>query len=219
MKLMFSLVTVLFVTLQLCKAAAGAGGWELVFLADQGTGDVVYDKWVNPPSNPPCEDTSCACSWRQQLPCLNCTWKSDKVDAWANVKEVKVAYYTNCTEVAFIVFNAAGKDKMNWFDVTKVTSSSWTSLTSTSSALHPQFSLKGHGSILRRFFAAKNYGGCPNDRFWMLVVDSGPLSKHPCDYDHTPNVYPHFYYNPTGSASLVRAIQMPLADTFTIYIR
>ncbi|XP_074643509.1 uncharacterized protein LOC141900491 isoform X2 [Tubulanus polymorphus] len=216
MKLMFSMMTLLFVALQLSTAAANAG-WELVFLADNGTGDNVYTKWVDPPSNPPHADTSCTCAWRQSVQCTNCTWKCNKVDAWSNVKEVKVVYYTNCKEVAFITFNAANTNKTNWFNVTRVTSSSWTSLNSTSS-VYPQFGIAGDVDKTRRFFALQSYQVCGHDKIWMGVIDPGNIGLHPCNYDQRQG-YPYFLYNPTGISSIVNDEKLLVADTFTIYIR
>ncbi|KAK3106273.1 hypothetical protein FSP39_016496 [Pinctada imbricata] len=53
--------------------------------------------------------------------------RSSIIDHWvnANIKMVKVSLFKDGEEVAYIVFNAVGSTKDNWFHNTRILESSW----------------------------------------------------------------------------------------------
>ena len=68
-----------------------------------------------------------------------------------------------------LLFDASGTDKLNWFSVGKLISSSWTDIKT-----EPRnfFSIQGgcSGGDCRSFFINRNYGGCHVDAGWVVTA-------------------------------------------------
>ncbi|KAK7477234.1 hypothetical protein BaRGS_00031545, partial [Batillaria attramentaria] len=83
---------------------------------------------------------------------------------------VRLSVYEHGREMAYVEFNGRGSNYMNWFSRDRIISSSWTDLRT-----QPQnyFSIEGdvRPSLERQFFINRNYGGCPNDSGWLVVLD------------------------------------------------
>ncbi|XP_074643482.1 uncharacterized protein LOC141900458 isoform X2 [Tubulanus polymorphus] len=182
--------------------------WEPVFVASGGTGQPIYDSW---------KSTGQSCTMRPddlRVPC-GCTWKSYKVDVWEEllIGEVRVEFYKNKRIVAFAEFNATDSTKMNWFSPERLGANSWTDLNPNNvTATTNIFSLGGDPNTDRRFFISAKYGGCPNDRLWMVIVDRRAINKY-CPYDQASGT-PRLYYAPgntrTSGSSLGTADQMAI---------
>nr|KAG5692375.1 hypothetical protein BaRGS_007988 [Batillaria attramentaria] len=88
------------------------------------------------------------------------------------VLRVRVSVYLHGLEKQYVEFNGRGSNYLNWFSRDRIISSSWHDLRT-----EPQnyFSIKGDDetrwNIGRRFFINRNYGGCPHDRGWLIVLD------------------------------------------------
>ncbi|XP_074661824.1 uncharacterized protein LOC141914504, partial [Tubulanus polymorphus] len=155
--------------------------WVLLFIASSGESDSspgsIYDGWIGAPSTeePPPGGVKHRC---------NCIWKSPIITKWSTLgfKKIKLSLYTAGHEVAFLEFDGAGSDAINWFSKSRLLSSTWTDLTSDSPTNY--FSIEGDssGNLRRRFFVNSNYGGCPADQLWMAVQDPKPVLGE-CSYD------------------------------------
>ena len=66
-----------------------------------------------------------------------------------------------------LLFNATGTDKVTWFSEGNMVSSSWTDIKTEPTNY---FSIQGDDSLERSFFINRNYGGCPKDAGWLVVV-------------------------------------------------
>ncbi|XP_033753487.1 uncharacterized protein LOC117336868 [Pecten maximus] len=62
------------------------------------------------------------------------TYKSSIVDDWTNysLSAVRVSFVTGGTEKAYVVFDALGSNKTNWFNKYRILYSSWNDLNSQS---------------------------------------------------------------------------------------
>lgn len=59
------------------------------------------------------------------------------------------------------------------------------------------FRLYSHQDHHRHFFIHRNYGGCPNDKGWMIIVDASDTGFRPCMFDKLPGMfYPYILYGP-----------------------
>ena len=82
-----------------------------------------------------------------------------------------------------LIFDASGTDKLNWFSVGKLNSSSWTDIKN-----EPRnfFSIEGDcgsGQDCRSFFINREHAGCENDAGWLMTAgvlcayEKGPKAK------------------------------------------
>ncbi|XP_074645799.1 uncharacterized protein LOC141902057 [Tubulanus polymorphus] len=196
------------------KFTYGEEPWRLVFVASEGTNKGVYDTWMKPSSSKPCPPSGTD----PTIKC-NCVWKSPDVDKWGNlnVKEVQVEYYKAGKTVAYVRFNGAGSSKTNWFNKGRLLGSGWNDLSKKSVSNY--FSIEGHvivPNMNRRFFINRNYGGCPNDRLWMVVADVHKGTKPVCAYDVAKG-RPNFYYAPNSKIASIAGLHK--AEQMAIYIR
>ncbi|XP_078677821.1 uncharacterized protein LOC144914140 [Branchiostoma floridae x Branchiostoma belcheri] len=151
-----------------CTVAAC--GWRLAYKIQSYAGDSfsLWNNDFNTPANLPSE--------LAVSPAIG-HYKSREIDGnWAslNIKQVKVSLYTfsPTLQTRDIIFNGAGSTKHSWFSKSRVISSPWTDL---KSAPTNYFSISGHRDVAwrinRRFFINRNYGGCPADNGWLVVLD------------------------------------------------
>ena len=79
-----------------------------------------------------------------------------------------------------LLFNAAGTDKLNWFSFNKMTSSSWSDI---SSEPRNYFTIQGDchddDGLCRSFFINRSYDGCPRDFGWLV----GSTSNKWCSWE------------------------------------
>ena len=104
------------------------------------------------------------------------------IDLWEHLRIslVRVALFDeNDKEVAFLLFDGTGSDKMNWFSKERLLDSSWVQLRY-DSALN-FFSIAGDTSNVRRFFINVRYSSCPIDHGFLMSLDGN--SPRPCDYE------------------------------------
>ena len=99
--------------------------------------------------------------------------------------QAKVVLYTGAASQKELLFNAVGTDKLNWFSVDKLVSSSWTDI---KSERRNYFSIQGgcSGGNCRSFFINRNYGGCEVDAGWL--VTAGVWCSWETNADHTKRV-------------------------------
>ena len=99
--------------------------------------------------------------------------------------QAKVVLYTGAASQKELLFNAVGTDKLNWFSVDKLVSSSWTDI---KSERRNYFSIQGgcSGGNCRSFFINRNYGGCGVDAGWL--VTASVWCSWETNADHTKRV-------------------------------
>ncbi|XP_078662610.1 uncharacterized protein LOC144906321 [Branchiostoma floridae x Branchiostoma belcheri] len=103
-------------------------------------------------------------------------YKSPLVEEWETlgVQLVKVSLYSykQGTEVRNLIFDGRNSDKLSWFSQERLISSPWTDLKTETTNY---FSIPGdtNPDYPRSFFINRNYGGCPEDNGWLVVVEDG----------------------------------------------
>ncbi|XP_035676419.1 uncharacterized protein LOC118415740 [Branchiostoma floridae] len=99
-------------------------------------------------------------------------YRSPDLDRWSSlhVTKVKVTLVVQHQHTRDIIFNAHGCDMDNWFTKDRLLSSPWTDLKTAPTNF---FSIRGDNQYNRRFFIHRSYGGCANDRGWLIVLDPG----------------------------------------------
>ena len=84
-----------------------------------------------------------------------------------------VVLYNGGQEVIRLVFDSINSTKTDWFTKDSLTSSPYSDIISST---HNFFSISGdeqfqaESNIDRNFFINKNYGGCPSDSGWLVVI-------------------------------------------------
>nr|KAG5688311.1 hypothetical protein BaRGS_009943 [Batillaria attramentaria] len=102
-------------------------------------------------------------------------YRSSLLDVWPStvIDKVRVSWYKEGEEQAYIEFDGKDSTYLNWFSKDKVVNSSFTDLSS-----EPQ----NYFSIM---------GGCPNDEGWSVVLDKAD----PCDWGNSTEPYPIFLFS------------------------
>lgn len=187
-------------------------GWEMIFRAQSGNGQNVYDAWRLGTGVTTVKPTSVGRSYASH-------YRDSRVAQWnsLSIRQVKFALYFENREVAFIIFDGTGSDYINWFDKTRVIASSYSDLTSTGT--YNYFSFAGHerGNFhYRRFFVNKSYAGCPGDLGWLDVADVG--TSGPCDMDKHAAL-PQFLYSSINAADQWERGRYGRADYMAIFVK
>lgn len=159
-----------------------AGGWTLVFKAVSGVDKKIWDTYNSAQTSS--ESVDAALDVTNQF---KDHYKNRVVLYWSsfNPSQAKVVLYTGAASQKELLFNAVGTDKLNWFSVDKLVSSSWTDI---KSERRNFFSIQGgcSGGNCRSFFINRNYGGCGVDAGWL--VTAGVWCSWETNADHTKRV-------------------------------
>lgn len=108
-------------------------------------------------------------------------YKDSWVDTnWGDVTSVRVSMYTSAVEVAYMEFSAAGTTKEDFFSIANLTSSTWTDVATEQRNF---FSIAGSPINDRHWYVNRNWGGCPNDRGWMMVLDGRANPSYACAFE------------------------------------
>lgn len=187
-------------------------GWQMVFRGTSGNGKGVYDAWNEGANTNPDKPAS-----MERTHGLH--YRNNITNNWSNlgIEFVKFAFYDENKEVAYVIFNGKGSDLNNWFDKTRVLTSSWPDLTSDSS--YNFFSIAGHYMPTRhdrRFFINKSYNSCPNDLGHMVVINSQTPAV--CKWDNHAS-YPQFLYSQINSVDFWDRRMFGTADYMAIFIK
>ncbi|XP_060593739.1 uncharacterized protein LOC132748194 [Ruditapes philippinarum] len=188
-------------------------GWRMVFRGTSGNGHSVYHAWIDGKNSntykPVFMKRSHGLHYRDNI-----------LDNWSNlgIKLVKFAFYDTDKEVAYVIFNGVDSNIHNWFDRKRVIDSSWADLTSKS--VFNYFSIAGHFLNTlhdRRFYINRNYGGCPNDRGHLIVINSA-VPAPICLFDSQPS-YPTFIYSKYNSVDFFQRRMFGIADFMVVSIK
>ncbi|XP_021364222.1 uncharacterized protein LOC110457302 [Mizuhopecten yessoensis] len=138
------------------------------------------------------------------------TFKSNIIDSWASyyIQAVRVSFFKDGAEAAYIVFDAHGTNKTSWFDCDRILYSSYDDLTRET----PVDYCSIIGTTNRRFFLEASYGlDCGADSGWFGLVEGAGS----CGWESlaTP---PFVMYSDAGSVEENTA--MAIADNFVISV-
>ncbi|WAR12449.1 CSP-like protein, partial [Mya arenaria] len=134
-------------------------------------------------------------------------YKPDLSNYWDSlcIDKVKVAIFNGGIERANIIFDATGANKMNWFDQSRIISSTWTDIKYAPSNL---FSMLGNPSMGHEFMAASSGQGC-NVQGWVMIS-----TQNNCPYETGHNNA--FYYAPGQQSANFGQSAGPTQPTNTI---
>lgn len=187
-----------------------SGEWTLVFRAKERNGVPVYQTWLNSSQqddHPITKDFPEACLRTTDYSQCDRHFRSDILDNWSGIEEVKYSLVKNDVEVAFIVFYSVGSTMLTWFTHSRILNSTWTPTLDEEMNLEPM-SVEGFcGASCRRFHTHVEFDRCRRDYFYTFVIDAnfdncdqGTLNWDVDLIDTT--TFPIFVYAPgTGPAS------------------
>ncbi|KAI8490241.1 hypothetical protein Bbelb_319790 [Branchiostoma belcheri] len=119
-------------------------------------------------------------------------YKSPLVEEWETlgVQLVKVSLYKQGTEMLNLIFDGRNSDKLNWFSKRRLISSPWTDLKTETTNY---FSIPGEVGLSapRSFYINRNYGGCPADNGWLVVVEGSTA----CEWETRDRRVPHILFS------------------------
>ncbi|XP_033761125.1 uncharacterized protein LOC117342936 [Pecten maximus] len=187
--------------------------WELVFRAQANNSLSPYQTWMGNSSPPnPVED---GCRLMTGTSTCTSIYRSDVLTTWdsESISEVQLHMYHKGRRVVYIRFNGTGSTLTNWFSVDRLIDSGWSTMSQ--SRTFNSFSLKAGSE--RRFFINQNYGGCPYDVGWMVVIDIDTNIK-PCVWDSMSN-RPVFLFAPGEDVTRWIDFVHREADVLAVFIK
>ncbi|XP_071083329.1 uncharacterized protein [Haliotis cracherodii] len=187
-------------------------GWALVFRISAGINVFSYDVWMNSSvyHDHPLDrkDVMPGCrSLNSSLPC-DLHFRSKALNEWTslNIIQVKILLIAEAQVKAVIVFDGKNSNKENWFTSSRVVSSSWSDLYSSTI-----FRITGWQT--RRFYINYFLGKCAEDSGWLVVLDREPLCS-----SYTFPKGPTIMYSPVSGKSLI-ASEYQKADAMAILVK
>ncbi|RUS70120.1 hypothetical protein EGW08_022121 [Elysia chlorotica] len=156
--------------------------WRLAFRGTARVGSPIFPAYKDGTGISAYAEAACKTTdWKS--PCSSHYRNNDALDQWKNIDEVLFAIIQNGEMVKTIFFKGEQSTYMNWYEKARLIKSCWDDLRM---GPHLFFGIEGDASLQRRFFIQRNYGGCSNDKGWMVVSDNPP---RPCDWEKS-TAYP-----------------------------
>ncbi|XP_048747454.2 uncharacterized protein LOC125659728 [Ostrea edulis] len=187
---------------------------ELMLRATAGIEISVRDTWLGRVSPPPTQDTCIAMA----TGACSTHYRNPKVDLWNTlyISQVILELYRDGSRVMFMVFNGTGSDLESWVSSFRLMTSSWAMLSPSSNFIY--FSLKGDQPCSRIFLIQQNYGGCPKDAGWFVVLD--PTTSDCClgQWSDLPNK-PKFVYSTTDNVAIYQSGDVDYADVLAVFVK
>ncbi|XP_071179140.1 uncharacterized protein [Mytilus edulis] len=169
-------------------------GLKKIFVACTGNRQSVLDAWGNSSMGGDISNIKDSCTNRHLRSTLIDNWNGSLID------EVKVELFRNEQLAVEMFFDGRGSTSSNWFTRKRLRSNSFNDLTQMSTFNF--FSMNGDQTVDRHFFINRNYGGCANDKGWMVVIDTADANYRPCKFDKLPGkAYPYILYGPDQQMS------------------
>ncbi|XP_060567048.1 protein crumbs-like isoform X2 [Ruditapes philippinarum] len=184
--------------------------WTLVFRGTAGAGSDIYRVWKDGENATITDET---CMTTDVTSCKR-HYRHPVVDTWKllGITKVKLSFYNNNTERAYIVFNGTGSDITSWFKSFRIIHSSWTNMASQRFQL---FSIFGNDPW-RRFLISRHLGQCADDVMYTATIVP---HHYTCSYDQHP-VYPQFLYSTSNSYGYPGKLKgFAAADVMAIFIQ
>ncbi|RUS72689.1 hypothetical protein EGW08_019545 [Elysia chlorotica] len=219
-------------TLGYSQSSVSDGDWTLAFRAQTGLNAYVYKTWVSDgthhDSPEEAGDFPQVCLRLVDYGSCDRYFRSQILDNWEKIQEVRFSMVKSGAEVAYAVFNGTGTDRESWFHPSRIMSSSWQPGVTTDTLTRPE--IKGYcggtGTACRRF---KLYGaslGCPKEWAYTVTIDA-PYDA--CvDQGHWPTAgdpaqdFPVFLYSQSGRGGLGESAEYPLiqrADVMAVWVK
>ncbi|XP_070202959.1 uncharacterized protein [Littorina saxatilis] len=163
--------------------AKSPSGWVTLLKGVHGVpNDDLFRLWAGP-------DTRNANNSRAMAPTDEFPghYKSALSNYWdtCSFDQVKVSVWNKGQEKANIIFDARGTNKMNWFDPSRIISSTYGDI---KTAAHAVFKLEGDPSLGREFYISESGQGCAGTG-WIMVS-----TQDNCFYERAGSGKPTFYY-------------------------
>ncbi|XP_048746619.2 uncharacterized protein LOC125659113 [Ostrea edulis] len=196
-----------------------SSGWVLIYRSQAGGNVSDYLSFISngtsDETNDDIIDEHCTATTKSAL----CTskYRTSLIDQWESldISQVQLHLYKSGTQVAEVVFNGTGSTNTDWFSKNRVVSSTWTDVTPTQT--YNYFSIEGHvleSNYWRNFQIWNQYGGCPNDVFWMTSSFAKP--GYACPQERNSTIQ-YFYCPQTTKCNFENNYE--LADVMTISIQ
>ncbi|XP_035828904.1 uncharacterized protein LOC101847773 [Aplysia californica] len=165
-------------------SAAVPSGWMLLMKGVSGVPGDLYSLWSQ--TGGLNEDQALAKVLTNQY--LG-HYKSSLADSFGSCdfSKIRVGVYNNGVERGYVIFNAHGATKQNVFDPSRILSSTWNDVRSSSS----HFSLPKSSTTGREFSLGKSQSSC-SGQGWLFVSTSSS-----CSYESGAN---SFYFSPSTGA-------------------
>ncbi|XP_076106139.1 uncharacterized protein LOC143074675 isoform X2 [Mytilus galloprovincialis] len=174
---------------QLLSTKAEKKDFKQIFKACSGNKQSILDTWKKPTMGGDISNIKDSCTNRHLRSTMIDSWNGSLID------QVKVELIRNEQLAVEMFFDGRGSTSSNWFTKNRLRYNSFNDLTRMSSFNF--FSMNGDQTVDRHFFINRNYGGCANNRGWMVVIDTADADHRPCKYDKLPGKdYPYILYGP-----------------------
>ncbi|XP_062620199.1 uncharacterized protein LOC134281783, partial [Saccostrea cucullata] len=132
------------------------------------------------------------------------TYKSNFINSWYGINQVKIAMYKDGKEGMFLIFNTTGHNRRNFFRDSNIIKSSFTDLTESTN-----YSMTISGQQNRSFEIVSADGGhCTNTTGWMAAMNR--LSS--C---YTDAPVPYFLF---ATKTKTTFNNMSVADAFAVFV-
>lgn len=188
--------------------------WRLAFRGESGVKTSVYGAYTTQMAGT--VEPGCMQFKNPNMTCSHHYRNNDVFDNWKDVDQVALVVYRGGNRVANVVFDGSSSDVINWFDQSKIVSSSWIDIKTVGKNF---FSVIGHHDLNRHFFMEHQYGGCPNDMGWFVAID---MVNPPCTWENNPckHQWPCFLYTLNNKiANWNKPQDVGIADSFGIFVK
>ncbi|GFR94888.1 hypothetical protein ElyMa_002678500 [Elysia marginata] len=209
-------------------ATVTAGPWTLAFRVQSATSVKVYDDWNHDgrhDDQPLAGNFPLDCVRMFDYASCDRDFRSHILDDWNGITEVYISVIKDDLEVAYVIFNAAGTDRISWFQKNKITNSTWFPAIRDDN-LTWRSKLSGYciPNLCRRFYLYGPETGCNDEWFYFMVFD---IKTDWCDWAWgyvVPNGHPIITYSPSsGRASFGSNLgALPrgeFADVMAVYVK
>ncbi|CAL1547252.1 unnamed protein product [Lymnaea stagnalis] len=198
------------------------GNWTLVFRGQRDINQAVTDRWLSNnmhDDNPVSPSLAVHCYRLDMVISCPIHFRSHILDKWSNIDKVKFAIYNAGSEVKSIIFNGTRTTRINWFQKSRVLSSSWSSLDNDTGIVDFAFNSR-QGPPQKRRFAINTYGGCQGDTTYFEIFDTA-YDGCMTTYKLSLETYPRFLYSPFEARVRISAgpTVYKLADIFAVFVQ
>ncbi|RUS83178.1 hypothetical protein EGW08_009078 [Elysia chlorotica] len=210
--------------------AVSDGDWALAFRAQTGLNVYVYKTWVSDgthhDSPEEAGDFPQACLRLVDYGSCDRYFRSQILDNWENIQEVRFSMVKSGAEVAYAVFNGTGTDRESWFHPSRIMSSSWQPGVTMDTLTRPE--IKGYcdSAVCRRFKLYGPVSHCSTEWAYTLTLDAPSDVCVDQGYWTTAGNpaqdFPVFLYSEAGRGGLGENSGYPLiqrADVMAVWVK
>jgi hypothetical protein len=134
--------------------------------------------------------------------------------AWPAFQAARLEVVTGTVTEKFIDFDLSGSTDLTWFSPTRHAASSWTDLPTSATFDNGSNQAFRIGSG-RSFYINSQWGGCPNDRGWLMISTINACFWETSSGDPADIIYS----KQTVESSIPNTAQTGYADTLVIFVR